>query len=59
VSVAPGETAELRLRLRPTSAAHDSQDAHGEQARSVDALGSGFERVVKQRMAEAEEFYAS
>jgi Glycosyl hydrolase family 63 C-terminal domain len=50
--VAPGETAELRLRLRPAGAAGDRQ------ARAADALGSSFDRVVRARQAEADEFYA-
>jgi hypothetical protein len=48
--IAPGETAELRLR--PAGA------AGGKQTRAADPLGSGFDRVVKQRRAEADEFYA-
>ena len=50
LTVGPGETAELRLRLRP---------AGGRQAQpAAAALGSGFDTVVKQRRAEADEFYA-
>jgi len=52
LTVAPGETAELRLRLRPTGA------AGGRQARAAAAFGSGFDRIVQQRRAEADEFYA-
>jgi hypothetical protein len=52
LTVPPGETAELRLRLRPAGA------ARGGQARAADLLGSGFDRVVAQRRAEADEFYA-
>jgi Mannosylglycerate hydrolase MGH1-like glycoside hydrolase domain len=48
LAVAPGETAELRLRLRPVGAAPDRQAA----------LGGDFDRVVRQRRAEADEFYA-
>jgi hypothetical protein len=48
VTVAPGATAELRLRLRPA-------DAGPEPAT---ALGADFDRVVAQRQAEADEFYA-
>jgi hypothetical protein len=46
VRVAPGETVELRLRLRPASATPE------------DALGGDFDRVVAARRAEADEFYA-
>ncbi len=52
LTVAPGETADLRLRLRPAGT------AGGSQTRVVDPLGSGFDSVVKQRRAEADEFYA-
>ncbi len=48
VTVAPGQTAELRLRLRP--------DSGGPAA--GDAIGSDFDRVVALRRAEADEFYA-
>jgi hypothetical protein len=48
LTIAPGETAELRLRLRPAGTAGEQQDA----------LGSGFDRVVRQRRGEADEFYA-
>ena len=48
VSVFPGETAELRLRLRP---------AGGEQD-PVTALGADFTRIAAQRRAEADAFYA-
>ena len=49
--VAPGETAEIRLRLKPAGAARDRQ------ARAVAALGSGFTSVVTARQGEADEFY--
>ena len=52
LTVAPGQTAELRLRLRPAGT------AGGKQTRAADPLGSGFDSVVKQRRAEADEFYA-
>jgi len=48
VTVAPGQTAELRLRMRPS----------GEGPAPADALGSDFDRVVALRRAEADEFYA-
>jgi len=50
VTVAPGQTAELRLRLRPAKTA-----AGG---RAAAAFGAGFDRVLTQRRAEADEFYA-
>jgi hypothetical protein len=49
VSLNAGETAEIRLRLRP--AAKGSSEAN--------ALGTGFTRVNAQRRAEADEFYAA
>jgi hypothetical protein len=48
LTVAPGETAELRLRLRPK----------GGTPAAPAALAEDFERVVTQRQAEADEFYA-
>jgi hypothetical protein len=50
VTAAPGETAELRIRLRPRGAVPGS-------APEV-ALGSDFQRVVAERRGEADEFYA-
>ncbi|MBV9095233.1 MAG: hypothetical protein JO132_15370, partial [Streptosporangiaceae bacterium] len=50
VTVPPGGTAELRLRLRPTGKAGGrTQEA---------AFGAGFDRVMTGRRAEADEFYA-
>jgi hypothetical protein len=49
VTVAPGATAELRLRLRPADAGPEPSAA----------LGADFDRVVALRRAEADEFYAS
>ncbi|HET9899310.1 MAG TPA: hypothetical protein VFQ44_30660 [Streptosporangiaceae bacterium] len=46
LSVAPGQTAELRLRLRKPG---------GE---GTDPLGEEFDRVIRLRQAEADEFYA-
>ena len=48
-SVAPGETVELRLRLRPAAPAGPAP---------ADALGEQFTAVVSRRLAEADEFYA-
>jgi hypothetical protein len=48
VSVAPGDTAQLRLRLRPA----------GPGPAAAEALGSDFDRVMALRQAEADEFYA-
>ncbi len=47
LEIASGQTAELRLRLRPA----------GGQDRA-EALGGDFEDVVRRRRAEADEFYA-
>jgi hypothetical protein len=49
--VAPGQSAELRLRLRPAGAARTRA------ARAAGAFGSGFDRVVSARRREADEFY--
>jgi hypothetical protein len=48
VTAAPGETAELRLRLRPQSRGPAPELA----------LGSDFQRIVGERKGEADEFYA-
>ena len=49
LTLQPGETAELRLRLRPAKAAG---------AKPAAALGAQFDRVLAARRAEADEFYA-
>jgi len=51
VTVPPGQTAELRLRLRPAPGS-----ARG--GRAADPLGAQFRRVLAARRAEADEFYA-
>jgi Mannosylglycerate hydrolase MGH1-like glycoside hydrolase domain len=48
LTVPPGATAEVRLRLRPGGSAPPA----------AAALGEGFDEVVTQRRAEADEFYA-
>jgi hypothetical protein len=48
VTVAPGQTAELRLRMRPS----------GDGPAPADALSTDFDRVIALRRAEADEFYA-
>ena len=48
LAVPPGETAELRLRLRPAAA----------DGTAAPAFGAGFGQVITQRRAEADEFYA-
>jgi hypothetical protein len=53
VTVAPGQTAELRLRLRPTANGRSSGPAS-----KAEALGSEFDQVMAERKAEADEFYA-
>jgi hypothetical protein len=58
LTIAPGETAELRLRLR-SAAAPGAPGAPGAPAgeHAAAALGTGFDQVVTQRRAEADEFY--
>jgi hypothetical protein len=53
LTVAPGGTAEIRLRLRPRPPAI----APGE-AGAVDLLGASFADTMARRQAEADEFYA-
>jgi hypothetical protein len=48
VTAAPGETVEMRLRLRPQSRGPAPQVA----------LGSDFQRIVAERRGEADDFYA-
>ena len=48
LTVPPGETVEVRLRLRPA----------GSPPGPATAIGADFDRVVAQRSAEADEFYA-
>jgi hypothetical protein len=50
VTVPPGETVKLRLRLRPAPG-----DASARRAAA--AFGPGFDRVMAARQAEADEFY--
>jgi Glycosyl hydrolase family 63 C-terminal domain len=53
VTVPPGQTAELRLRLRPAGGGSGSR-----AAAKADPLGAGFDQVMAERKAEADEFYA-
>jgi hypothetical protein len=55
VTVAPGQTAELRLRLRKRPIATDRS---GRTASETDPLGSEFDQVMTSRKGEADEFYA-
>ena len=55
LSVGPGETQVLRLRLREAGA-HPRGGGRGAQ---TGLLGSGFDRMVETRRQEADEFYAS
>jgi hypothetical protein len=48
LSIAPGSTVELRLRLRPTASSSDPETA----------LGTDFDRVMAARRAEADDFHA-
>jgi hypothetical protein len=54
LTVPPGGTAQLRLRLRPAAAARGT----GAAPDAAVALGADFDRVVAARRAEADEFYA-
>ena len=53
VTVPAGQTAELRLRLRPAAGGRGSS-----AAKAATALGKDFDQVMAQRKAEADEFYA-
>jgi hypothetical protein len=52
VTVPPGQTAELRLRLGPAGG------GRGGAAAVADPLGAGFDQVMAERKTEADEFYA-
>ena len=61
VTVPAGQTAELRLRLRPAASGRGGSAAGGGTQRAkaqADPLGADFEQVLAQRRAEADEFYA-
>jgi len=53
LTVAAGQTAEVRLRLRPAG-----QHLVGQRPVDSDPLGADFDRVLALRQAEADEFYA-
>jgi Mannosylglycerate hydrolase MGH1-like glycoside hydrolase domain len=53
LTLAGGETAELRLRMWPRARARLEA-----QVQAHDVLGTDFDRVLAQRQAEADEFYA-
>ena len=71
LEIAPGESAEIRVRLtgaatRPTAASGpagttgaSATGAAGDGTPSADPLGSGFDRVLSARKAEADTFYAT
>ena len=54
LTVPPGQTAELRVRLRPAGSGRPRAAASA----AADALGAGFGQVMAERRAEADEFYA-
>jgi hypothetical protein len=53
LTVPPGQTAELRLRLHPAASG-----GPGGAVAAEDALGAEFTQVMAERRAEADEFYA-
>jgi hypothetical protein len=58
LSVLPGQTAELRLRLRPAPSGRAGSGEASSAAGAPAALGAGFDQVMATRRAEADEFYA-
>ena len=54
LTVEPGATAEIRLRLRPRAPAA----VPGEAVDSPDLLGAAFDATMAARLAEADDFYA-
>ena len=59
LTVAPGATAELRLRLRHRARPEPTNGAPTTEPAAVDPLGVGFATTMATRLAEADEFYAS
>jgi hypothetical protein len=60
VTVPAGQTAELRLRLRPAGggpAKSSAKSSAKAPAKAATALGKDFDQVMAQRRAEADEFY--
>ena len=53
LTVPSGQTAEIRIRLRPAASGRG-----GRAAAKADPLGTGFDQVMAERRAEADEFYA-
>jgi hypothetical protein len=58
LTVLPGQTAELRLRLRPAPSGPAGSVGASSAAGAAAALGAGFDQVMATRRAEADEFYA-
>ncbi len=58
LTVPPGQTAELRLRLRPAPGGQASSGAAASAAGAAAALDAEFDQVMATRRAEADEFYA-
>ena len=58
LTVLPGRTAELRLRLRPAPSGRASSGEARSATGAPAALGAGFDQVMATRRAEADEFYA-
>jgi Glycosyl hydrolase family 63 C-terminal domain len=61
ITIEPGSSAEIRLRLRPVSASEGSTSAVSASPVSASgaAFGAGFREVLAKRQAEADEFYAA
>jgi hypothetical protein len=59
LTVAGGESAQLRIRLRPSAGAESAgAESAGAGSAGQDPLGQEFAAVTAQRRAEADEFYA-
>jgi hypothetical protein len=58
LTVPPGQTAELRLRLRPDVSGPTGSGEDGSAAGAAAALGADFDQTMAARRAEADEFYA-
>src|SRR5262245_11138745 len=58
VNVGPGDTAEIRLRLRHHGKSETAEDEAATDGKSDDPLGPSFEATMTRREKEADEFYA-
>lgn len=59
LTLAPGEQVSLKLRLSPAETGPTGRNDVPDERSAADALGSEFDRILRNRVAEADAFYAS